>query len=225
MADPKQLIDKAVLKTLVPPSALNHENFHELAGKTYMEEVAAGRTIFRRGDTDKKTTYVLEGEVQITSDKGVSSTVVGGTANARHPLAHNQPRQHTAVARSACKIARIDSDLLDILLTWDQLSGIEVSEIHPETSPNEDAEADWMTRILQSQAFRQIPAQVPLLRRGLDTRFQGMDRVSAPASGPQGVRILRLAGGSEQQDERSGERGQDHAPMLPEGLLCPPAGD
>jgi CRP-like cAMP-binding protein len=158
MADPKQLIDKAVLKTLVPPSALNHESFHELAGKTYVEEVAAGKTIFRRGDTDKKTTYVLEGEVQLTSDKGISSTVVGGTTNARHPLAHNQPRQHTAVARSACKIARIDSDLLDILLTWDQLSGIEVSEIHPETGTNEDAETDWMTRILQSQAFRQIPA-------------------------------------------------------------------
>jgi rhodanese-related sulfurtransferase len=46
--------------------------------------------------------------------------------------------------------------LLDILLTWDQLSGIEVAEV----SENEDDEADgsdWMTRILQSKAFLRIP--------------------------------------------------------------------
>lgn len=36
------LIDKAVLRSFVPPSALNHENFEELASKTYIEDVPAG---------------------------------------------------------------------------------------------------------------------------------------------------------------------------------------
>lgn len=154
MAEGK-LVDKSVLKTLVPPSALNAENFQELAGKAYVEDIPAGKVIFRQGEVDRKTTYLLEGEVTLSSDKG-TSTIVGGTDAARHPLANQQPRPCTATARTPCRITRFDSDLLDILLTWDQLSGIEVSEI---SVSEEDAEGDgdWMTRILQSQAFLQVP--------------------------------------------------------------------
>ncbi|MCG3202728.1 MAG: hypothetical protein NFCOHLIN_02613 [Gammaproteobacteria bacterium] len=157
MADQRQLVDKAVLRMLIPVSALNQESFHELAGKTYVEEVPAGKTIFRQGETDRKNAYVIEGEVQITSDQGKPMSVVGGTPSARHPLANHQPRQHAATARTACRIVRIDSDLLDVFLTWDQLSGIEVTEIQPKKQDEADTHVDWMTRILQSRAFLQIP--------------------------------------------------------------------
>ncbi len=39
-----RLLDKAVLKTLVPPQSLNHDNFQELAQKAVIEDVPAGRT-------------------------------------------------------------------------------------------------------------------------------------------------------------------------------------
>lgn len=155
MSTPR-LVDKAVLKTLVPPSALNAENFQELAGKAYVEDVPAGKTLFKAGDLDRKTTYLLEGEVTITSGKGGSTTLVGGSELARHPLVNQQPRQHTVVAKTNCRITRFDSDLLDILLTWDQLSGIEVSEITQSDGSAGD-DADWMTRILQSESFLRIP--------------------------------------------------------------------
>jgi len=149
------LVDAALLRTLVPPSALNPDNFQELAGKAFIEEIPAGKAIFRVGELDRKTTYLLEGEVELTSEQGVKSLVVGGSELARHPLVNQQPRQHTAVARTACKVTRLDSDLLDILLTWDQLAGIEVEEIQPEEDGSR--EGDWMTRILQSRAFLQVP--------------------------------------------------------------------
>jgi CRP-like cAMP-binding protein len=134
---------------------LNAENFQELAGKAFMEDIAPGKTIFKIGDFDRKTTYLLEGQVDLIAEDGQTTTVTGGTDVAKHPLANLQPRKHTAKARSACKITRFDSDLLDILLTWDQLSGIEVSEIQVEEEHGD--ESDWMTRILQSKAFLQIP--------------------------------------------------------------------
>ncbi|MEQ8938724.1 MAG: cyclic nucleotide-binding domain-containing protein, partial [Gammaproteobacteria bacterium] len=81
-----------------------------------------------------------------------------GSDSAKHPLANHQPRKHTVVAKTDCKIIRIDSDLLDILLTWDQFSGIEVDEISVQEEENEDDDSDWMTRILQSKAFLQVPA-------------------------------------------------------------------
>ena len=167
-----ELVDKALLKSFVPPSALNAENFQELAGKTFVEDVAAGRTLFKQGDTDKKTIYLIEGEATLTTDSGESNTVTAGTEAGKHPLANFQPRRHTAVAKSACKITRVDSDLLDILMTWDQMSGIEVDEIQAD---DEDEGGDWMTRILQSKAFLQVPPG------NIQAMFMRIQEVSAKA--------------------------------------------
>jgi len=154
------LIDKQLLKGFVPPSSLNAENFQELAAKAQVENVANGKVIFKQGDIDRKTIYLLSGEVEVVAATGQVTTVKAGTDIARHPLANFQPRKHTAKAKGDCKITRIDSDLLDILMTWDQLSGIEVDEITTSSDGagnHEDGEGDWMTRILQSKAFLQVP--------------------------------------------------------------------
>ena len=85
---------------------------------------------------------------------------MAGSDIAKHPLVNQQPRKNTATAKVDSKVIRIDSDLHDILLTWDQLSGIEVDEIQVEengSDEDEDDDSDWMTRILQSKAFLQIP--------------------------------------------------------------------
>lgn len=153
------LVDKAILRTFVPPSALNHENFEELASKTYIEEIPAGNAVFKSGELDRKAVYLMEGEVELKADTGASTIIKSGTEQSKHPLGNQQPRKHTAIAKVPVKITRIDSDLLDILLTWDQLSGIEVDEISVEEGDGEsgDEDGDWMTRILQSKAFLQIP--------------------------------------------------------------------
>ena len=152
----ENLVDKSLLKTFVPPSALNSENFQELAGKATVESIPAGKTIFKEGEVDRKTIYLVEGEIQLSNNKGEKKVITAGTDTSKHPIANFQPRKHTAVANGPSKITRIDSDLLDILLTWDQMSGIEVDEIT--TTEEEDAGGDdWMTRILQSKAFRMVP--------------------------------------------------------------------
>ncbi len=153
------LIDKNILKTFVPASALNSENFQELAGKTFVENVAAGGVIFKEGETDRKSVYLIDGQAEISSSKGESKIVISGSDIAKHPLVNQQPRKFTATAKVDSQVIRIDSDLLDILLTWDQLSGIEVDEIQVEedAAEEEDAGGDWMTRILQSKAFLQVP--------------------------------------------------------------------
>ena len=152
-----ELVDKTTLKTLVPPSALNTENFQELASKTYIEILPAGKVIFKQGDNDKKNIYLLEGEINVTSSTGQAIVIKSGTPAAKHPLPNQQPRRHTAITKVPSKITRIDGDLLDILLTWDQLSGIEVGEIQVDDNKGGD-EDDWMMRILQSKAFLQVPA-------------------------------------------------------------------
>lgn len=156
MAQARQLVDKAVLKSLVPAQSLNAENFQELAGKAVVEEVQAGRLLFKKGDTDRKAVYVLSGEVELLDDSGSAGIIKGGSTESKHAIANQQPRQVSAKARSTVTITRIDSDLLDILLTWDQLSGIEVAEVSDSNGGADDG-GDWMTRILQSKAFLRIP--------------------------------------------------------------------
>ena len=157
MAD---LIDKKILRGLVPPNVLNAENFEELAGKTYIEKVSQGKTIFKEGDMDRKSVYLIEGRIELTSGSD-SMTVAAGSETAKHSLANQQPRQYSAIATAPSKIIRIDSDLLDVLLAWDQLAGIEVDEIQAKQDPDADVTVmdmtDWMTRVLQTKAFLQIP--------------------------------------------------------------------
>ncbi|MCP4043115.1 MAG: cyclic nucleotide-binding domain-containing protein [Gammaproteobacteria bacterium] len=151
-----QLVDKQILKKLVPPSALNAENFQELARKAIVETFPPGRTVFKAGDMDCKTVYLLSGELELISNKGDIKRIKGQADAAKHPIVNQQPRQFTARAKTEITITRFDSDLLDILLTWDQLSGIEVNEITVEEEGEDDG-GDWMTRILQSKAFMRIP--------------------------------------------------------------------
>ncbi len=152
-----KLVDKSVLKTLVPPASLNAENFHELANKAVMENIAPGKLLFKKGDRDRKTIYLLSGKVDLLGENGKQGSITGGTKEARHPVANQQPRRVTAQAKSRATIIRFDSDVLDVLLTWDQLSGIEVSAISPNKQDSSPGSGDWMTRILQSKAFLRIP--------------------------------------------------------------------
>jgi len=184
MAEP---IDKEILKTFVPANALKAENFEELASKTFLETVASGKKIFKQGDNDKKAVYIVEGQVEIaeavdSSDSDVTTPggyiVEGGTDKSKHAIANRQPRKQTAITKTDCKIVRIDSDLLDILLTWDQLSGIEVSDIHADENKSKkdnENEADWMTSILQSKAFLQVPPA------NIQTMFMRMQEMPAKA--------------------------------------------
>ncbi len=143
--------DKRTLQVLVPFNALSPMHFNEVAQKTVVEEIRAGRLVFKEGERDNQSVYLLEGEISLVSGNDIVGSVTAGSDASRHPLAHQQPRQVTARAKTNLVVARVDSSLLDIMLTWDQSSGYEVSEI------DDDEDDDWMTRILQSQAFLKLP--------------------------------------------------------------------
>ena len=148
----KVTVDKKLLQEFVPLNALSPERFRELSEKIIIEEVLAGRYLFRKGDTDNQSIYLLEGSINLIDGfRKVTSEIEAGTDMSRYALANQQPRPLSARAVKKCVIARIDSGLLDVFLTWDQSSSAEVVEI------GADHNQDWMTRILQTEAFIKIP--------------------------------------------------------------------
>lgn len=164
-------VDKQVLRKLVPINALNPEHFSELIGKIQVDEVSKGRYGFKRGDEDKKSVYVIEGEVELINEAGdVLKTIKAGDTDANHPLAPLQPRQLSARVTEDAKFVRVDSDLLDLMLTWDQTGSYDVVELSDEDEDEEGG--DWMTKLLQTKAFHRIPPA------NLQTMFMTMEAVA-----------------------------------------------
>ena len=80
-------IDLAILKTFSPLDGLKAENLHALARKTQILELGAGRILFKQGDTDKRTFYLVAGQVELRADDRVIGVVRAGSPEARAALA------------------------------------------------------------------------------------------------------------------------------------------
>ena len=142
------------LRAFSPLDGLKNENLRALARKTTVRELSQGRLLFKEGDTDKRTYYLASGLLELMSNGRVVGTIRGGTPDARHPIAPVLPRRCAArVASERIEYVSIDSDMLDVLLTWDQTGQYEVGELRS-GDPSGD---DWMTMLLQSRAFHRIP--------------------------------------------------------------------
>ncbi|HLW23583.1 MAG TPA: cyclic nucleotide-binding domain-containing protein [Steroidobacteraceae bacterium] len=147
-------IDLSLLRAFSPLDGLKPENLHALARKTQLRELDSGRVLFKEGDTDKRTFYLVSGNIELRNDERIVGIVRGGSPEARAPLAPGLPRKFTARAAGTIEYVVIDSDLLDVLLTWDQTGQYEVTELHGDGL---DVTGDWMTTLLQTKAFHRIP--------------------------------------------------------------------
>jgi CRP-like cAMP-binding protein/rhodanese-related sulfurtransferase len=147
-------LDLALLKTFSPLDGLKAENLYALARKTQVKALDGGRLLFKEGDKDKRTFYLVAGSVELRADDRVVGVIRAGSAEARTALAPGLPRKFTARASGDIEYIMIDSDLLDVLLTWDQTGQYEVAELHGD---NLGAHGDWMTTLLQTKAFHRIP--------------------------------------------------------------------
>ncbi len=148
-------LDLELLRTFSPLDGLKQDNLTALARKVQIRELSPQQMLFKEGDTEKRTVYIVSGSVELIADGQVKEVIVGGTDNARNPVAAVFPRRVSARAHDQVQYLSIDSDLLDVMLTWDQTGTYDVSELRGE---GEGADSDdWMTMLLQTKAFHKIP--------------------------------------------------------------------
>ena len=164
-------LDRSVLRSFSPLGGLKAENLNALARKTVLRSLEAGRILFKEGDTDKKTYYLVAGSVDLCVGERTAATIRAGSAEARNALGPSVPRRCTARAVTDIDYVVIDSDLLDVLLTWDQTGQYEVGELRV----GDEAGDDWMTILLQNGAFHRIP---PANLQAVFLRMQRMNHVA-----------------------------------------------
>jgi CRP-like cAMP-binding protein len=144
-----------VLKSFAPLDGLKRDNLSALAKKVSVRTMSAGRFLFKEGDNDKRTVWLVAGMVELREGDRTIAMIRGGTAEARNPLSPHFPRRVSARAVDEISYLSIDSELLDVMITWDQTGTYEVAELQEQLGGG--ANDDWMTTLLQTKSFHRIP--------------------------------------------------------------------
>lgn len=162
------------LGLLVPINNLQPRQQEQLLASSEILDVRRRDYVFRQGDRDGYTYYLLAGELDMSAGDQLIKKVIGGEAASFQPLSQLQPRQMSARAVTQLQVLRVDRHLLDQLLSAAQgptptVPQIEVSELSAE------GPIDWLTALLQSELFSRIPPANA--QRLLDT----LEHVTFPA--------------------------------------------
>jgi len=155
MSAAKPLVDHKLLRSLSPLCDLTPDMLTEISVKSSVEQVPSGATIFRAGDRDHRTLYLISGKLELTDSSGRSTTLNASSQQARQPLDKNNPRTVTAVSKGQITLLNIDTSLLEMLVNWGGNQSYEVSNLES----SEEEETDWMSRFLQSRVFLKLRAE------------------------------------------------------------------
>jgi CRP-like cAMP-binding protein/rhodanese-related sulfurtransferase len=147
-------IDVDLLARFQPLNALSPENLQAILKQLKLVKLDTEQTLFTKGESDAVQYYLLKGEINLLGDSGILKSIKSGTTDSLNAIVHILPRTVTAVAKTDCIVFKIDANLIDVMLTWDQTGNFQVSEF---SIKNEQEEDDWMSRILQTEAFHRIP--------------------------------------------------------------------
>jgi len=155
MSAAKQLLDHKLLRSLSPLCDLSPDMLAELSGKSRVTQVVTGATIFKQGERDHRTLYLVAGKLELTDASGKTTKLAANSKQARQPLDPASPHTVTAVAKTPVSLLNIDTDLLEMLLNWGgKQQSYEVSSLAVE-----EDDTDWMSRFLQSKVFLKLRAE------------------------------------------------------------------
>jgi len=147
-------INADLLARYQPLNALNPENLQTVLKQLKLVSLNAGDILFNKGESDNIQYYLIKGDVDLHGDSSILKTIKSRTPDSLNPIVHIFPRTVTAKARTNCVLFKIDANLIDVMLTWDQTGSFQVSEFGVGNTNSDD---DWMSRILQTEAFHRIP--------------------------------------------------------------------
>ncbi|MBS0335257.1 MAG: cyclic nucleotide-binding domain-containing protein [Proteobacteria bacterium] len=173
-----------VLAGLAPLSRLPFERLRQLAEQCILKPVPRGRNPLE-GLGRSRSVFLLGGEMLLVFPAGGTEVIVGGTDDTRFPVGGRGPVAR-AKAITDLSLLLMDDDLLDIVLTWDQVAAGEESRASDADSGSRTMGADWAALAgmfsltnLRHGAFASLPpAHIDeLLRRFERVRVRSGDVV------------------------------------------------
>ena len=131
------IISKDILLRFEPIARLSPSRLDELTPLCIVEQVSKDLDPTRMNATTQAL-YLVKGDLGIRYENGNKLILRAGTDAAKFPLDVERLKIKDTIALTPIEIMRIDLDLLDIMMTWDQLSGFSPvqNEAKANTAPN-----------------------------------------------------------------------------------------
>ena len=146
------------LKLLVPINKLIEERQLELLKHADVIEFKKGEYLFKQGDKDDFSFYLLSGDLDLTADDQLIKRLSGGEGASFQPLSQLQPRKMSALARSAGEMFRVNRPFLDKLLSLEPEPPVEkLDDTIEVTEITTTADKNWLMTMLQSDLFSRLP--------------------------------------------------------------------
>ena len=132
-------ISQNVLLRFEPIARLSPSRLDELTPLCIVENISKDLDPTRMNATTQAL-YLVKGDLGIRYENGNKLILRAGTDAAKFPLDVERLKIKDTIALTPIEIMRIDLDLLDIMMTWDQLSGFSPAPVDSKTSP---AQHNW----------------------------------------------------------------------------------
>ncbi len=116
------ILDIRVLASLEPISSFTPARLRELLDYCHVESVEQGNDPFKDKPLEGQSVYLLRGELEVVYEDSNRVLIRSGSEWARHPIGKRQPNIRSAQALSNVQLLRVNDDLLDRMVTWDQFA-------------------------------------------------------------------------------------------------------
>ena len=115
-------LDVKVLAGLEPISTFGPARLRELLDYCQVETVPEGNDPFRTHGLEGQSVYLVDGEIELVYQDGNRVVINAQSEWAKHPLGKRQPDIVAARALRESQLLRVDDELLDRMVTLDQIS-------------------------------------------------------------------------------------------------------
>ena len=138
------------LSRLAPLDTLSPDRLSELAAVATLERAARGTDPLAAHRAGAHSIFLLQGEMLLVHANGGTMVVVGGTQDARHALNRREAPLARTKAITDVELLVVDSDMLDILATWDGVAAA--------ATGGQDSAGAIANAALRGGVFAQLPA-------------------------------------------------------------------
>ncbi len=139
------------LRRLSQLTQMDQHDLEELAKRIEVFSSPKRTTLVELGSHDETTVYLLEGRVDMVAEDGHSFVISSADSAARSPLCHLRPARYNCRARTDVRFLRIDDDILDEYLSFEDTTSFFNDDSYKINEPiqyiDADQDTDLMARI------------------------------------------------------------------------------
>lgn len=155
-----------LLRRLQPLAQLDADRLRELVAICHLESIALGNIPLGMLERNGQLIYLVQGELLLRFANHSTAVIVGGCDDGQRPLGKWQVPPIAARAITNIQLICFDEDMLDIMLTWDQMlpSSARPGSVDEKSANSGKASTDWRlmsgmftTQNLTRGAFAALP--------------------------------------------------------------------